>query len=467
MILLVLAIAYIAGVWIGSVLVQAGLLSCDLPDWLWVVPLALLSLTPLLNSKAAGDDEPPLRWPESAGFIRPRRGIPRGLVVAAVLCVLMGGLRLASAPQAGCWTPADLAAWNLPSEAAFDRAAPQMTVVGYINNFPTVDDVEQEVVVTVSRLRTNDDQRGEWHEVRGQARLLTTNRTRYLYGQPVEVTGRLATPPDFEDFSYREVLARQGINSHFYDAKVVLREGPTQGAAWRRWLYDVRSWAMALIEQRLPEPHAALAEGILLGVDAGIPDDLYERFNATGTSHVLVISGSNVALIAALLLGVSRRLVGRWAMGVALVGIGAYAVLVGAEASVLRAALMGGLVVVAAGVGRRSTALISLAVACWVMLLVNPNTLYDVGFQLSAIATLGLVLFATGMMAWITAHWPGLQGGLLTDGASDDVSVGALLRGMLVDGGVMTVAASILTLPLVAFHFQRVSMLGVLVNLLH
>jgi competence protein ComEC len=51
---------------------------------------------------------------------------------------------------------------------------------------------------------------------------------------------------------------------------------------------------MALIEQRLPEPYASLAEGILLGVDAGIPDALYDQFNATGTSHVLVISGWNV-----------------------------------------------------------------------------------------------------------------------------------------------------------------------------
>jgi competence protein ComEC len=108
------------------------------------------------------------------------------------------------------------------------------------------------------------------------------------------VTGRLATPPDFEDFSYREFLARQGIHSHFYGAQIVVRDGPTEGVAWRRWLYDLRSRGMALIERMLPEPYAGLAEGILLGVDTGIPEALYDRFNATGTSHVLVISGRNV-----------------------------------------------------------------------------------------------------------------------------------------------------------------------------
>jgi competence protein ComEC len=461
MTLLVLAIAYILGVWLGSLLMEAGLLGCDLPGWLWIVPLALLPLTPLLKGTPPVDDAP-LRWPESAGFVRPRKGIAHGLIVAVLLCLIAGGLRFASVPQAGCWTPVDLAAWNLPSELAFDKDSPQVTVVGYISNFPTTKDLRQEVVVTVSRLRQGD----EWHTIEGQVRLITTPRTRYFYGQPVEVTGRLATAPDFAEFSYREVLARRGIHSHFYDARVDLLDGPMQGATWRRFLYGIRSQALALIGRMLPEPHAALAAGILLGVDAGIPDALYDRFNATGTSHVLVISGSNVALIAALLLGLSRRLVRRWATLVALVGIVLYAFLVGAEASVLRAALMGGLVVIAAGVNRRSTALISLAGACWVMLLVNPQTLYDVGFQLSAMATLGLTLFATRIMDWLSARWPGLQGGLLTGELKQDVSISSLLRGMIVDGGVMTVAASILTLPLVAYHFQRVSLLGVLVNLL-
>ena len=179
-----------------------------------------------------------------------------------------------------------------------------------------------------------------------------------------------------------------------------------------------------------------------------------------------MLHGSNVALIVVLLLGVSRRLVGRWAVLVALVGIMAYTVLVGAEASVLRAALMGGLVVVAAGVGRRTSALVSLAVACWLMLLVNPQTIDDVGFQLSATATLGLILFAPVLTAWLSARWPRVQGGLFNHEVIRPSNLGTLLRAMVVDGGVMTVAASVLTLPLVAYHFQRVSLLGIFANLL-
>src|SRR4051794_10560482 len=85
MTLLVLAIAYIVGVWGISLLVQAGLLGCDLPEWLWVAPLVLLPVTPSFNVWAA-KVEGALRWPESAGFVRPRRGIAPGLVVATLLC---------------------------------------------------------------------------------------------------------------------------------------------------------------------------------------------------------------------------------------------------------------------------------------------------------------------------------------------------------------------------------------------
>jgi hypothetical protein len=88
MTLLVLAPAYIVGVWIASLLMRAGLLGCNLPDWMWMVPLASLPLTPLPNGAAVVDNAP-MRWPESAGFTRPRQGIRRGLVVAALLRGMM------------------------------------------------------------------------------------------------------------------------------------------------------------------------------------------------------------------------------------------------------------------------------------------------------------------------------------------------------------------------------------------
>lgn len=94
-------------------------------------------------------------------------------------------------PHAGCWTAVDLAAWNLPSEDAFARTAPQVTVAGYISNFPTVDDEKQEVVVTVRRIRHAGERGAVWHEVRrlvvdanvmmSTSDVATLNRARLLF----------------------------------------------------------------------------------------------------------------------------------------------------------------------------------------------------------------------------------------------------------------------------------------------
>ena len=172
-----------------------------------------------------------------------------------------------------------------------------------------------------------------------------------------------------------------------------------------------------------------------------------------------------MALIAGILLAVFGQGRRRRATIPALVGIAVYAVVVGGDATVVRAAIMGGLVVVAAGLQRRSTGLVSLAVAVWVMALATPSVVWDVGLQLSAAATVGLILFSARLQRWLAARWPSLQGGPLTGSATPD-GPGALLRGVVVDGGVMTVAATLLTMPLVAYHFHRVSLVGLFANLL-
>ena len=183
---------------------------------------------------------------------------------------------------------------------------------------------------------------------------------------------------------------------------------------------------------------------MLLGIEANIPDGLYDQFNATGTSHVIVISGSNVALISGVIVAVAARLLGkRRALWPALAAIAAYALLVGGEASVLRASVMGGLFVTATALQRRSTALVSLAAACMAMTLANPLVLWDVGLHLSSMATAGLVLLA-----------PALSGGLRR-------LLGLSLGWLRVAGEdvlAITLAASVTTLPLSLYYFDRFSL---------
>jgi competence protein ComEC len=460
MILLYLALAYMTGLGLGQLLWDYGVMSCDFSGWLWSLPLVALPLTALLKRQQPVDI--PMVWPASAGFEPPVQRRHPGLWVALALVLMAGIFRYGSQPARPCMSPEELFTYNAPAAAAFDRSVPPVTIVGYVANYPLIQDTSQELYVQVQQLKTGELER----VVTGKVRLKTSSTRQYVYGQPVKVRGRLVDPPVFDGFDYRAYLARKGIRSLLYSPRIQVLDGPNQGSPILKVLYAVRRRAETLLNRLLPEPYAALANGMLLGIEAGIPDELYEQFNLTGTSHVIVISGSNVALIAGVLMAFGVRLFGRRrALLPTLAGIGLYAMLVGGDAAVLRAALMGGLFVVAAAINRQSTALVSLAAACWAMTIVNPLTLWDVGFQLSSAATAGLILFTPRLTQFWTSLWPSKTGGrgpsqgLLGKGKT-------LIQDILQEGLLVTVAANLTTLPLVVYYFGRLSLVSLLTNLL-
>lgn len=464
MTLLYLALTYLLGIVLGKLLWDAGWVDCTFPTWWWLLPLAWLPLAPLLNRLhgLTPSTVASLRWPVSAGFAPPRLRPSPGLVAACVLCLFTGLLRAAGQPLTPCWTPTDLAFYNLPADRAFDRKAPEVTLTGYVSSYPLVADTKQRMQVIATSLSIE----GVEQPVTGELRLNTGIRQHYAYGQPVRVQGRLVTPPDFVDFSYREYLARQGIHSLLYSARIDLLDDPMAGSPIVRALYAFRARGEALLNRLLPEPYAALANGMLLGIEAGIPDELYETFNLTGTSHVIVISGSNVAIIAGLFLALGQRLGSKRSLWLTLAGLGCYALLVGGDAAVLRATCMGGLYVVATTLKRRSTALVSLAAACWGMTLLNPQTLWDVGFQLSSAATAGLILFTPGITAYFSRFWLRFRGGKGTAAPSGMLeNAKGVMTGLIQDGLLVTFAANVTTLPLVLYYFGRLSVVSLLTNL--
>lgn len=465
MTLLYLAIAYLLGILVGQFLWEGNWFGCDFPTGLWLLPLGLLPLLPLLKRFRLFQQPATrlMRWPVSAGFEIPAVGPSPSLMIAFCLCVLTGTLRYASHPLTPCWTPQDLAYYNLPADRAFDRTAPEVSITGYVSSYPLVADTKQQLQVVASTLTLA----GIEQPVTGELRLNTGIRQHYAYGQPVRVQGRLVIPPEFADFSYRDYLARKGIHSLLYSARIEIRAAPLAGSPFLRGIYTLRTRGETLLNRLLPEPYAALANGMLLGIEAGIPDELYEQFNLTAVSHTLVISGSNISLLSAILLALGQRVWGRRrALWPTLLGIAGYALLVGGDAAVLRAACMGGLFVTATAIGRRSTAIVSLAAACWVMTLINPLTLWDVGFQLSSAATAGLILFTPGMTTWFTQRWPKSKDETSPFSAPLPITrqLPSVVYGLLQDGLLVTVAANLTTLPLVIYYFNRLSLVCLLTN---
>ncbi|NDJ79326.1 MAG: DUF4131 domain-containing protein [Chloroflexi bacterium] len=278
----------------------------------------------------------------------------------------------------------------------------------------------------------------------------------YQYGDCVRVSGELQTPPEFDDFSYREYLARRGIHAimPYAEVDVIAQD---QGRPWFALMFSLKERAQNTINDLLPSPQAPLLSGILLGNERDISEDVREDFNATGTSHVIAISGANIIIVIRVLMGLLRPATGqRRAAWFTVGGVAGYTLLVGADPAVVRAAIMGGLSLVAMDLGRRTYGLTSLAFSVWLMTLWNPLTLWDVGFQLSVAATAGLVLFnepLTKLLDW-----------LLRRGFSGDTA--RQITKWLSEPVVVSLAAQITTTPLILLYFERLSLVSFFANVL-
>jgi competence protein ComEC len=173
------------------------------------------------------------------------------------------------------------------------------------------------------------------------------------YGDRLRLQGYLETPATGDEFDYRQYLAQQGIYSTMQPEQIELLASH-QGNLFWAGLYAFKDSALATLYQFYPDPEASLVAGILLGVESGIPADVERAFQESGTTEIIAISGFNIAILSGLFAAVFGRLLGRWRGAiVALTCIAVYTLLVRAGASVVRAALMGGLTLFAAQLGRR------------------------------------------------------------------------------------------------------------------
>lgn len=152
----------------------------------------------------------------------------------------------------------------------------------------------------------------------------------------------------------------------------------------------------SIIDKLLPEPHAGLLAGLLFGTKASLSREFYDALVATGVLHIIALSGMNITIMENLVAGLMVPVVGRrWASAITIGVIVWFVWFVGATPSVIRAAIMGSLSLLAVIFGRQYWALSAWVIACSIMLVINFSWIADVSFQLSALATLGIILFGT------------------------------------------------------------------------
>ena len=277
----------------------------------------------------------------------------------------------------------------------------------------------------------------------------------YRYGERIRVRGQLKTPPEDEEFSYRDYLARDGILSYMPKAEATVLPG-SGGNPFNAAMFAFKEKMLAHVYRLFPDPEASLLAGILLGVDTGLTRTLQNAFKNTGTAHIIAISGFNISIIAAIFVSMFSRWLGpRRGAVLAILAIAFYTLLVGAEAAVVRAAFMGGISLLAKQLGRRNLGLNTLAVVALIMAVINPLVVWDVGFQLSFFATLGLILYAEPLA--------NLAQKLLTAFRLAPSTIAQILP-PISDFVLLTLAAQIATIPIMAYQFKRISLVSLIAN---
>ena len=260
-------------------------------------------------------------------------------------------------------------------------------------------------------------------------------------GDGVTVSGPFREPTDDPYGSY---LRRIGVAATVRSR--TLEREPRTAPAWD--LEPVRRGAADALSRALPEPEAGLAAGILIGLRDRVDRDLAAAFTVAGASHVVAISGWNIAIVAASVAALGGRFARRRRSVLTVAAIVVYVAFVGPTPSVLRAGAMAAVVLLARESGRAGRAVAGLAWAAVAILVVDPSLVRDAGFQLSTLATAGLLAWATPLSAQIDALGRGR------------------LPGWFVENLGVSLAAQAATLPIVLGSFGRLSIVSPAVNLL-
>jgi len=273
----------------------------------------------------------------------------------------------------------------------------------------------------------------------------------FKYGDKIVATGKLQQPKSFvtdlgRTFNYPGYLEAQGLSYVMYYPVVKVVGGDNKNIFIAN-LLSFKHKFMASLEALVPEPQAGLGEGLLLGVKSALGDELEQVFRRTGIIHIVVLSGYNVMLVLVFVMTILSYFLGvrgRFIFGV--LAVTSFALLVGLSATVVRASIMAVLFLVARSTGRSYAVLRALFFAGLLMLVINPYLLVsDPGFQLSFVATFGLILLAPHLEMFFHKV-PSFIG----------------IREFLV----ATIATQIFVLPLLLYQIGEFSVVAVLVNVL-
>ncbi len=343
----------------------------------------------------------------------------------------------------GFWR-AESTKFELDSLAVTDLGEQTVRIEGVIIEDPQFDARGMNLTILVNGLRLGDERR----ETRDVVRLSVSESEAVRTGDRISARASLEGTADANDDFLAWLASRRvaATGRALPGSVTVLEQGQL---SWRRQAAtDARSALNRSLRNSLPPPYSGIAQGMTTGRRDAIDSDLRTTLNDTSLSHLVVISGSNLTLLTAIVMSACSWLLGRRsAAALAIVAALAYGTLVGDDPPVQRAMWMA---IVFAGshlIGRGASALDAAIATAGFMIGLKPQILLDLSFQLTIAGTLGIVI----LMPSLSHEFLSGSGG-----------VGSIIR----DVALITMVASLATMPLIALHFERASLIGIAANLL-
>jgi competence protein ComEC len=265
-------------------------------------------------------------------------------------------------------------------------------------------------------------------------------RPAMVRGDRVVLRGGIRVP---DDPGFAASLRHRGIAATL-SASEIVSTGPSANPLLRA-TQAVRAFVARSIDRLFPPAEAGLLMGLVLGDDSRLDAGLARDFHAAGLGHLLVVSGENVAMVLAPILSLAVLLgLTRWPRFLLCVGVVAFFVLLtGGEPSVMRAGVMATIALLGTLMGRPRDAGSVLASAVLILIVLDPGLIWEIGFQLSVVATAGMVALASPLAERV-----------------------AFLPRPVALAGAATLAAQLAVTPLLLFHFHAVPGVTVPANLL-
>lgn len=333
-----------------------------------------------------------------------------------------------------------------------DYAGEQVYIRGYIDSAPDADSYK-----VVYELKTEEVSIGDWSSepdrLKGRILLTTPKGDGGFidYGREVMVSGTLNIPKGStnpEGFNYRTYLSHNGISATLFAMEYNLRLGEENRGNFlvKLGLY-MRSRIVYVINESLPPQQAGLLNGMLIGYKQDLSEEVQDAFSDSGLSHIMAVSGSNVAFIILPLVFIFGKLkIRQKYANISIIAIlMIFTLITGFEPSVLRAVIMAAVILIGQIIWRETEVFTSISFAALLLLFYNPGILFNIGFQLSFAATISLVLFYKYIKEKLSFKF---------------------LPSFVVDVLAATISAQIGVLPITVFYFNKVSVVSILSNLL-